>query len=65
MTLSQIVNAERIGHIDIKDSIIDCFSHDETETHLSIMLDWAMQIRNDLGIEWGECIRISSILYYG
>jgi hypothetical protein len=39
--------------------------HCVEETHISCMMDWAMQIRMELGISWGECIDAAMILYYG
>ena len=35
------------------------------ETHISITLDWAMEIRDRMGISWAECIDAAMILYFG
>lgn len=37
----------------------------DNEEHLECWLDWAMQIRSELGIDWGTALKIASILYYG
>ena len=33
--------------------------------HIGITLDWAMQIRTEMGISWAECIDAAMILYFG
>lgn len=40
-------------------------SHTLDENHLSITLDWAMEIRNSLGISWSESIDAAMTLYFG
>ena len=35
------------------------------QMHLSNCMDWAMQIRDNLGITWGECIDAAMTLYFG
>jgi hypothetical protein len=53
------------GAWNIPQAFLNSLAHDQNEDHLSIMMDWAMQIRQEMGISWGECINAASILYYG
>lgn len=50
---------------DTHESLIGLSDHCSEESHLECTMDWAMQIRAEYGIPWGECIRIASILYFG
>lgn len=67
LTLAGIVNEElgMHGGWDIPEAFLNSLAHDRKEDSLSCMMDWAMQIRQEMGISWGECIRAASILYYG
>jgi hypothetical protein len=38
---------------------------EKQEEFLECFLDWAMQIRSELGIDWGMALKAASILYYG
>ena len=38
---------------------------DEDSEHFECMMDWAMQIRSELGIDWQSAIRAASILFFG
>lgn len=49
----------------IAQALEDAITHDQKEDSLSVMLDWAMQIRNEMGISWGESIDAAMILFYG
>lgn len=53
------------GSWNISQAFLNSLAHDQKEDSLSVMMDWAMQIRNEMGISWGECINAASILYYG
>jgi hypothetical protein len=53
------------GKWTIQDAFLNSLVHDKDEDRLSVLLDWAMQIRNEMGISWGESIRAASILFYG
>jgi hypothetical protein len=44
---------------DLMDSGIQNWEHRE------IVLDWAMQIRQNEKLEWAECIRAASIFFFG
>lgn len=35
------------------------------QEHLSCTMDWAMQIRDELGIDWGNAIEVAMTLYFG
>ena len=66
-TLNAIVRGE-LDNRDINsltDMITEFNTHDQSENGLSITLDWAMQIRQELGYSWSECIDAAMILYYG
>ena len=47
------------------DELQNAISHSRDEEHISCMMDWAMQIRQELGYSWGDCIDAAMILYYG
>lgn len=49
----------------ITGALLDAISHTEDQNHLSIMLDWAAQIRDEMGISWEECIGVAMTLYFG
>lgn len=51
--------------ISLHEQLESVIAHDNEEKHLSVMLDWAMQIRSELGISWSESIDAAMILYYG
>lgn len=66
-TLAQIVNMELIDDGNgffTQNVLTDLIDHDETDG-FDVMMDWAMQIRSELGIGWGESLRAASVLYYG
>jgi hypothetical protein len=66
-TLNAIVRGE-LDNRDINsltDMITEFNHHDQSENGLSCTLDWAMQIRQELGYSWSECIDAAMILYYG
>lgn len=35
------------------------------EQALTCLLDWAMQIRSELGIDWASSLNAASVLYFG
>lgn len=51
--------------LSLADALRDAVSHDESENGLSVMLDWAMQVRMEFGISWSESIDYAMIAYYG
>lgn len=69
MTLAQLVNSEltNLGYhgIPAGDSLAQLIDHDGNQETLGCCLDWAMQIRAELGIDWGEAIQAAMILFYG
>ena len=67
MTLATIVSME-LGNcpkLSTQAILQDLIAHDSDNDSFGVMMDWAMQIRDSLGISWGESIHAASILYYG
>ncbi len=68
MTEGQMINAEvDAGQTfgSIESEITQLIDHSDDENALSVTLDWAMQIRNRTGQDWGTCIRVASTAYFG
>ena len=54
------------GKPDASNSLAELVSHCEGDNeHLQNCMDWAMQIRAELGIDWGSSIEAAMILYFG
>lgn len=50
----------------ISDAFIDAIdTRPEADSHNAIMMDWAAQLRMELGIDWASCLRIAAIMYFG
>lgn len=68
-TLAKTVSLEiqNLGYegITTGDSLAQLIDHDGNEDTLSCCMDWAMEIRDSLGISWGESIQAAMILFYG
>lgn len=66
-TLALTVSREldSLGEYSFAFEMKETLRHSDDESANTIMMDWAMQIRMELGISWGECIRAASILFYG
>jgi len=67
-SLARIVEGElrTSGGIEnVQGELLKLIDHDGNEESFSCMMDWAMQIRNHLGISWAESIYAASILFYG
>lgn len=55
-----------IGNSNASNSLAELLSHcDGDNDHLQNCMDWAMQIRAELGIDWGSAIEAAMILYFG
>ena len=67
LPLSAIIAAElqNCPKLSTQGILEDLIRHDSDENSFGIMMDWAMQIRETLGISWGESLHAASILYYG
>ena len=66
-TLHAIVRGE-LDNRDIpklQSILAEAAGHSANSDHTECMMDWAMQIRWELGISWAECIDAAMILYYG
>lgn len=53
------------SRISAHEQIESMISHSSDENHLSITMDWAMQIRSEFGISWSESIDLAMLLYFG
>lgn len=68
MTEGQMINAEvGAGQVfgSIAEELTALIDHTDAEDALSITLDWAMQIREKTGHDWGTCIAVASTAYFG
>jgi hypothetical protein len=69
LTLAKLVSHElsNLGRGDspIGDMLAQLIDHDGNQDSLSCCMDWAMQIRAELGIDWGSAIDAAMILFYG
>lgn len=54
-----------IGNSEVGNSMGELLSHCEDSESLNDCMDWAMQIRSELGIDWGSAIEAAMILYFG
>lgn len=66
MTEGELMNSEPTDQpYSPEDGLVALLDHDDNPVSLSITLDWAMQLRDRTGRDWGECIRVAMIAYYG
>lgn len=67
VSLVESIADEKIENTPIRIALSMLILRDEGEdsTHLSITLDWAAQIRDETGFDWGTCIRYAQIAYFG
>ena len=67
LPLSAIVSAELQNrpNLTLHEILGEMLLHDSDSDSFGCMMDWAMQIRQEFGISWAECIDAASILYYG
>ncbi len=56
-----------LGHTSnfIGDTLCELLEHESSESHLSITLDWAYELRRDQNLDWGDAIRAAMIAYFG
>lgn len=66
-TLHAIVQGELRNRavISLSEQLESLFTHDDSEKGLECTLDWAMQIRSELGIDWSSAIDAAMTLFYG
>ena len=65
-SLSAIVEMESgNGEPDADEAMRELTSHSQNPDHLECTMDWAMQIRSELGLDWGTAIDIAMTLYFG
>jgi hypothetical protein len=54
------------GESNPSNSMGELLSHcDGNDEHLQLCMDWAMQIRSEMGIDWGSAIEAAMVLYFG
>lgn len=64
-SLAKMVEDETPGSYTAIAQLAELIEHSQSDQHLTCALDWAMQIRSELGIDWGSSIRAASVLYFG
>jgi hypothetical protein len=64
-TVSDEIQSLGYGGIPVGDSLAQLIDQDGNQETLGICMDWAMQIRAELGISWGESIQAAMVLLYG
>jgi len=45
--------------------LVALIHYSKDDDSINTTLDWAMQIRDELGIDWASAIRVAGIMYYG
>ncbi len=64
-SLEQIVSAE-MGNRSLPEVFLELHTHSKGNAeHISCCMDWAMEIRDRMGIEWGNAIDVAMTLYFG
>lgn len=66
--LHQIVQGELEGkdQRNAAQCMIELVAHSKgNEEHILVTLDWAMQIRESMGMDWGNAIDAAMTLYFG
>ena len=51
--------------ISLEEQVEALITHSADDIHISCTLDWAMQIRAELGIDWSSAIDAAMVLYFG
>jgi hypothetical protein len=64
-SLAKMVEDETPGTYTAISQLTELIVHSQSDDHLTCALDWAMQIRSELGIDWGTAIRAAAVLYFG
>jgi serine/threonine protein phosphatase PrpC len=66
-SVAALVSAEIHDNViaDFATQMRDTLTHNDSNDANTVMMDWAMQIRSELGIDWATCIYVASVLYYG
>jgi hypothetical protein len=64
-TLTELIDLEGPHDKGIRATLYDAADHDSKDDSLGIMLDWAMQLRDETGRDWGQCISTAMTLFYG
>jgi hypothetical protein len=59
------LNSLNLNDIPVGDSLAQLIDHDGNADSLNCCMDWAMQIRAELGIDWGAAIQAAMVLFYG
>ena len=54
------------GKPDVGSSLSELIQHSDGDSDsINSVLDWAMQIRSEMGIDWGSAVEAAMILYFG
>lgn len=67
-TEMQLINSEtrkETSFLSPGDALTVLIDHTGDQTHISLTLDWAMQLRERTGQDWGTCIEVAMTLYFG
>lgn len=62
-TLTQIIESEG-PHACADDVMIEMTEH-SAGMHTEVTMDWAAQIRDETGMDWGTCISTAMTMYFG
>jgi hypothetical protein len=63
--LNSLRNSPPAPHEDIHWQLMELLQHDKDDSAIATCLDWAMQIRERMGLSWAISVEIAMILYYG
>ena len=65
-SLAELFQIEQIQNRDAADAMTELVSHSKGNPyHINCCLDWAMEIRDSLGIDWGTAIEFAMRMYFG
>jgi hypothetical protein len=66
-TEMQLINSEtrETPFSEPGDALTVLIDHTGDQNHISLTLDWAMQLREKTGQDWGTCIEVAMTLYFG
>lgn len=60
------LNSLGSGNSDAANSIGELLSHSGGDSEsINACMDWAMQIRSEMGIDWGSAVEAAMVLYFG
>lgn len=63
--LNSLRNSPPGPHKDIHWQLMELLQHDHDDNAIASCMDWAMQIRERMGLSWAISVEVAMVLYYG